>query len=99
VATDHARWATLSMLNIWLFGITDPKPSKIEQPLIYVAEIACAALVLILHYPKIAGIENPLVSPSLMMERVANKFGIAPSPTFYATLPSCDSNWREVLEK
>jgi hypothetical protein len=99
VATDHARWITLSMLNIWLLGVTDREPRKLEQPLIFLAEIACAALVLILHYPKNARIENRLVSPSLIMERVANKFGIASSPGFRATMVSCDSNWREVLEK
>jgi hypothetical protein len=99
VAVDHARWATLSMLNIWLLGVTDREPRKIEQPSIFLAEIACAALVLILHYPKIGGnFEHFLVSPSLMMERVANKFGIA-SPSFHETSLICDPNWREVLEK
>jgi hypothetical protein len=97
VATDHARWVTLSMLNIWLLGVTDREPRKIEQPLNFLA-LACAALVLVLHYPKIVG-QSTLVSPSPMMERVANKFGIASAPSFAETMLSCDPNWREVLEK
>jgi hypothetical protein len=34
-----------------------------------------------------------------MMERVANKFGIASAPSFAETMLSCDPNWREALEK
>ena len=98
VALDHARWVTLSMLNIWLLGVTDREPRKIEQPLIFLAEIACAALVLVLHYPRIVG-QRTVVTPSPMMERVANKFGITSAPSFPETLLSCDPNWREALEK
>jgi hypothetical protein len=104
VANDLSRWAVLAALNVWLVGAvgaSDPAADAVEaapRPWRWpVVRIGTALLVIPLIHPKTWPIQDPIFSPSPVIDRVVQEVGGPKTPRFRAALARCDADWRSVL--
>ena len=101
VANDLSRWAVLAALNVWLVGAVsagEPAASADRRPGRWTAlRIGAALLVTPLIHPKTWPIEDPIFSPSPVIDRAVQEIGGPKTPRFRAALARCDADWRSVL--
>ena len=100
-ANDLSRWAVLAALNVWLVGAVgagDPACGADRRPGRWTAlRIGAAILVIPLIHPKTWPIEDPIFSPSPVIDRAVQELGGPRTPRFRAALARCDADWRSVL--
>lgn len=97
VANDMSRWVTLSLFNTWLVCACRRVEEGEDTDRLAWARVACAALILPLHYPKAVWIQHPIFVPSPLIENIAWKIGGPPTPSVDHALRRCDPSWRAVL--
>lgn len=97
VANDMSRWATLSLVNVWLVCACRRIDEGMDMDRFVWARIAFAVLLLPLHYPYAVWVNYPIYIPSPFIENIARKLGGPPTPNVEDAFRRCDSSWRTVL--
>jgi hypothetical protein len=93
VATDNARWITLSLVNIWLVcGLLKQGESRYR----YVRLASAAALVL-LNAPIPAQDSHGVLATSPLVDAIAGELSHVHSPRLSRAFEHCDPDWRSVL--
>ena len=104
VANDLSRWTMLAALNVWLLsaaGACDPAgdaDAAVRRPWRQAAlRIGAAMLVIPLIHPKTWRIQDPIFSPSPVIDHALQELGGPRTPRFRAALARCDPDWRSAL--
>ncbi len=104
VANDLSRWTVLAALNVWLVGAVGASERAIgavgtagQQWRWPALRIGAAVLVIPLIHPKTWPIQDPIFSPSPVIDRAVQELGGPKTPRFRAALSRCDPDWRSVL--
>ena len=103
VANDLSRWTVLAALNVWILSAVAAAESDLggdagarswQRTSL---RLGVAVLVIPLIHPKTWRIEDPIFSPSPVIDRLVQELGGPRTPRFAAALARCDSEWRSVL--
>jgi hypothetical protein len=104
VANDLSRWTVLAAMNVWLVSAVaagDPAADAdgaVRRPWWGAAlRIGTAMLVIPLIHPKTWPIQDPIFSPTPVIDRAVQEAGGPKTPRFRTALARCDADWRSVL--